>query len=209
MMIETIFKNLRWLGHDAFLLKVENKNIYFDPFKIPDGLPEADIILISHEHYDHCSPEDIKKIKTKNTVFVTERGSAKKLTGKIIPLAPWEETEVADLQITAVPAYNLNKKFHPKANGWLGFVVTVGGVKIYHAGDTDHIPEMLKIKADIALLPVSGTYVMTPQEAARAALDIKPTIAVPMHCGSLVGTMEQAQEFRLALKKTAIRVEIL
>lgn len=209
-MIELILKNLRWLGHDTFLLQLEEKlNIYFDPYNIPDGLPKADIIMISHDHYDHCSPEDIAKIQTESTIFVTEKDSAKKLTGKVICLVPGENTEVGPIKISAVAAYNTNKKFHPKANGWLGFLVKINDTTIYHAGDTDHIPEMGDIATDIALLPVSGTYVMTPTEAAQAALNINPQVAIPMHFCSLIGTMEDAKKFAKALVDSPIRVKIL
>ena len=161
-MVEKVFKNLHWLGHDAFLLRAGGKIIYFDPFKLGPGLPPADIICISHEHYDHCSPADVLMIQQPSTLIVTETQAAAKLEGKIITLAPGERyDEVEGITIETVPAYNTNKQFHPQANSWLGFILTVDGVRVYHAGDTDYIPEMKNIRADIALLPVSGTYVMT------------------------------------------------
>jgi L-ascorbate metabolism protein UlaG (beta-lactamase superfamily) len=207
-MIEEILKNMKWLGHSGFLIQAAGKALYIDPYKIPQGLPQADIILISHEHYDHCSIEDINKLKKNETIYITEKKAAKEVRGRVTVLQPGEQTEIDGISVTAVPAYNTNKKFHPRQNGWLGFVVTVEGVRIYHAGDTDHIPEMKDIDTDIALLPVSGTYVMTALEAAQAALDINPVVAVPMHCGSLVGTMDDAKTFADALKGK-IRVEIL
>ncbi|MBI4765349.1 MAG: MBL fold metallo-hydrolase [Deltaproteobacteria bacterium] len=166
-MIEDVYKNISWLGHDGILYQ-NKKTIYFDPFQIAGG-PAADIILISHDHFDHCSPDDVKKIQTKDTVIVTEADSAKKLSGKIEVLKPGETKIIQDITIEAVPSYNTNKDFHVKAKGWLGFVVTLEGVRVYHPGDTDLIPEMKDIKADIAFLPVSGTYVMGPQEAVEAA----------------------------------------
>ncbi|MCX5757844.1 MAG: MBL fold metallo-hydrolase, partial [Candidatus Hydrogenedentes bacterium] len=111
-------------------------------------------------------------------------------------IAAGERLTVEGIGIEAVPAYNTNKEFHPKKNGWIGYIVTMNDVRIYHAGDTDHIPEMKSIKADIALLPVSGTYVMTAEEAARAALDINPRIAIPMHYGTIVGQADDAVRFR-------------
>ena len=207
-MVEKIFKNLRWLGHDAFLLRGGGKVIYFDPFKLGPGLPPADIICISHEHYDHCSPADVLMVQQPSTLIVSEAKAAAKLTGKILTLAPGEHREVEGITVETVPAYNINKQFHPQANRWLGFIITVDGVRVYHAGDTDYIPEMKDIRADIALLPVSGTYVMTAEEAAQAALAIGPKIAVPMHYGEVVGTSDDAVRFAAALAGK-VRVEIL
>jgi len=158
--------------------------------------------LITHEHYDHCSPDDVKKVQKPSTVIVTEADSAKKLTGDIRVVAPGDKLTVSGIPIEVVPAYNTNKKFHPKRNGWLGFIVTVDGVRLYHAGDTDLIPEMDSLKADIALLPVSGTYVMTAEEAVEAAKRIKPEIAIPMHYGAIVGSAEDALRFSDALAGT-------
>lgn len=207
-MVENVFKNLRWLGHDAFLLRAGGKNIYFDPFKLGPGLPPADIICISHEHYDHCSPADVRTIQQSSTLIVTEPQAAAKLTGKIITLAPGERREAEGITIETVPAYNTNKQFHPHSNSWLGFILTVDGVRVYHAGDTDYTPEMHNVRADIALLPVSGTYVMTAEEAAQAAIAIGPKIAVPMHYGAVVGTNDDAARFAAALAGK-VRVEIL
>lgn len=199
-MIQDVFKNISWLGHDGFLYQ-DKKTIYFDPFQITGG-PAADIILISHDHFDHCSPDDVKKIQTKDTVIVTEADSAKKLSGKIEVLKPGETKTIQGITIEAVPSYNTNKDFHVKAKGWLGFIVTLEGVRVYHPGDTDLIPEMKDIKADIAFLPVSGTYVMTAQEAVEAAKVLKPKIAIPMHYGAIVGTEEDAKTFASSLKGT-------
>jgi len=207
-MVEKVFKNLRWLGHDAFLLRAGGKIIYFDPFKLEPGLPPADIICISHAHYDHCSPVDVLAIQQPSTLIFTEPQAAAKLGGKVTTLAPGERREMEGITVEAVPAYNANKQFHPQANSWLGFVLTVDGVRVYHAGDTDYIPEMKDVRADIALLPVSGTYVMTAEEAAQAALAIGPGIAVPMHYGAVVGTSDDAARFAAALSGR-VRVEIL
>lgn len=207
-MVEKVFENLRWLGHDSFLLRAGGKIIYFDPFQLGPGLPPADIICISHAHYDHCSPADVLTIQQPTTLIVTETQAAAKLKGKIMTLAPGERCEVEGVTIETVPAYNTNKQFHPQSNSWLGFILTVDGVRVYHAGDTDYIPEMKNIRADIALLPVSGTYVMTAGEAARAALAIGPRIAVPMHYGAIVGSTDDANRFAAALAGR-VRVEIL
>ena len=207
-MLEKVLENLHWLGHDAFLLRAGGKSIYFDPFQLGSGLPPADIICISHAHYDHCSPEDVRTIQQPSTLIVTETEAAAKLTGKIMTLAPGERREAEGIIIETVPAYNTNKQFHPQGNSWLGFILTVDGVRVYHAGDTDYIPEMKNIRADIALLPVSGTYVMTAEEAAQAAITIGPKIAVPMHYAAIVGTNDDAKRFAAALAGK-VRVEIL
>ncbi|MEJ2690967.1 MAG: MBL fold metallo-hydrolase [Deltaproteobacteria bacterium] len=194
-MIDSITRNLTWLGHDTFRLAVDNTILYFDPFRLTGAPPKADIILVSHEHYDHCSPEDVAKIQKPDTLIITDRQAANKLTGHIICLAQGENHTVGSIKIEAVPSYNISKQFHPAANGWLGFIVTAKGISIYHAGDTDRIPEMKNFKVDIALLPVSGTYVMTADEAAQAALDLNPALAIPMHYGSIVGDRSDAERF--------------
>ena len=198
---------IHWLGHDAFRIDAESI-IYFDPFKIQGG-PEADIILISHDHHDHCSPEDIAKIQGKETVIIAGASSLKKLSGRVSAMAPGDSLTVKGITIQAVPAYNINKKFHPRENGGLGFVVEIDGVRIYHAGDTDLIPEMKEIRADIVLLPVSGTYVMTVAEAAEAALTLNPALAIPMHYGTLVGEAADAERFsRLLEGKIRVRIPV-
>jgi len=205
-MIEDVFKNLSWLGHDCILYQ-NKKTIYFDPFEIAGG-PPADLILISHDHFDHCSPDDVKKIHAKGTIIVTEADSAKKFSGQVEVLKPGETKTIQGIPIETVPAYNTNKDFHPKMKGWLGFIVTLDGVRLYHPGDTDFIPEMKTIRADIAFLPVSGTYVMTAKEAVEAAKVLKPQIAVPIHYGAIVGSDEDAKEFKELLKGT-VEVRIL
>ena len=191
-------QKITWLGHDGFLIDA-SKKIYFDPYQIEGG-PTADIICISHEHFDHCSPEDVAKIQGADTVIVTERQSEDKLSGDIRVMKPGDALEVDGITIRAVVSYNTHKDFHPRNNGWLGFIVEIDGVSIYHAGDTDFIPEMKDIEVDIALLPVSGTYVMTADEAVKAALAIQPKLAIPMHYGAIVGDESDAERFKDALK---------
>jgi L-ascorbate metabolism protein UlaG (beta-lactamase superfamily) len=198
MTAQELAQKIVWLGHDGFRIDA-HKIIYIDPYQIKSD-KKADIILISHEHFDHCSPEDVKKVQKPQTVIITEKDSASKLSGDVRIVKPGQRAAVENVTVEAVPAYNTNKNFHPKANGWLGFIVEIDGVRVYHAGDSDFIPEMKDFKVDIALLPVSGTYVMTAKEAVQAALAIKPQIVIPMHYGSIVGGDSDAAEFQKALK---------
>ncbi len=194
----SILDKINWLGHDSFRID-SSLTIYIDPFQIEPG-PKADLILVTHEHHDHCSPDDIAKIQGSDTLIITEEKSAAKLGGNVKVMKPGETTSVSGINIETVPSYNTNKQFHPKENGWLGFILEIDGERIYHTGDADYIPEMEEIKTDIALLPVSGTYVMTADEAVKAALAIKPKIAIPMHYGAIVGSEEDALSFRKALE---------
>ena len=194
MTIQEMKQQIFRLGHDSFRIDA-SKCIYIDPFQIDDGKP-ADLILVTHEHFDHCSPEDVTRIQQPETVIVTEKDSAKKLSGDIRVMTPGERLVLDGLTVEAVPAYNTNKDFHPKANGWLGFIIDIDGIRIYHAGDSDHIQEMKDLNVDIALLPVSGTYVMTSDEAVEAALAINPKLAIPMHYGAIVGDQSDAANFK-------------
>lgn len=195
-------ENIKWLGHDTFKIVEDGLKIYTDPFKIKPDEP-ADIILISHAHYDHCSPEDVLKIASNNTTIVTTPDCAKQLNGNIKTVKPGDKISVNNLEIKAIPAYNINKNFHPKANNWVGFVFSISNKKYYFTGDTDYIPEMDNLKEeniDIAFIPVSGTYVMDVDEAVKATLAIMPKIAIPMHYGSIVGSKSDAEQFKEKLK---------
>jgi L-ascorbate metabolism protein UlaG (beta-lactamase superfamily) len=197
-MIDDIAKKIVLLGHDTFRID-SDIIVYFDPYQISSE-PKADLILVTHDHFDHCSPEDVAKIQKPETVIVTEKDSAKKLKGDIRVMKAGESLNVSGIKIEAVPAYNIGKDFHPKENEWLGFIIEIDGVRIYHTGDSDFIPEMKDFNVDIALLPVSGTYVMTADEAVEAAVAINPNIAIPMHYGSVVGDEKDATRFKDALE---------
>lgn len=200
-------ENIFWLGHDSFRLR-DDKTIYIDPWKLDPGTEKADLILVTHDHYDHLSQEDIDRLSKSDTVVVGPQAVADKFRGKITVVKAGDKLTVAGIPLEVVPAYNTNKKFHPKEAGHVGYILTLNGRRIYHSGDTDLIPEMAQIKADIALLPVSGTYVMTAPEAAEAANTIKPGLAIPMHWGDpdVVGTSSDADEFKRLAK---VPVEIL
>ena len=203
--------NIHWLGHDSFRIDGEGVVIYLDPYRLKEG-PKADLILITHDHQDHASPADVAKIQKPDTVIVTIAKAAEKLTGEIKTVKPGDELTVKGVKIKAVPAYNVNKfrspgvPFHPKEAGHVGYIITVKGVRIYHTGDSDFIPEMKDLAPDVALLPVSGTYVMTAEEAFEAAAAIHPKVAIPMHVGEGIGSLADAQRFK---EKAAVPVIVL
>jgi len=199
--------NIFWLGHDSFRLQGE-KIVYIDPWKLGADTPKADIVLVTHEHRDHFSPDDIAKISKADTIIVAPASVAAKSNVPIQVVKPGDHVTAHGVSIEIVPAYNPNKKFHPKEAGHVGYIITLNGKRIYHAGDTDLIPEMTRIRCDIALLPVSGKYVMTALEAVEAALTLHPALAIPMHWGDadVVGTRADAEEFK---RLAPVPVEIL
>ena len=192
--MKNLTKNIHRLGHAAFRFDLE-KCIYIDPYQLTGNLPKADIIICTHSHFDHCSPEDINKIKTDKTIFVVTADSAEKISGNVEIIAPGQSLNIDKIKIEAVPAYNTNKSFHPKENGWMGVIIDDENIKIYHTGDSDVIPEMESISADVWLVPVSGTYVMSAKEAAGIINDVKPQVAVPMHYGAIIGSESDAKKF--------------
>lgn len=202
--------SIHWLGHDSFRIEGEDMVIYIDPWQI-SGDPKADVILITHEHFDHCSPEDVAKLQKEDTEIVTIKSAAVKLSGKVHLVKPGERLTVRGLEIETVPAYNVNKfrspgvPFHPKEAGHVGYIITIEGERIYHTGDSDFIPEMHGLSVDTALLPVSGIYVMTAEEAAQAANAINPKRAIPMHVGRNIGSTGDAERFK---QLASIPVEI-
>ena len=206
---------IRWLGHDTFLLEKDTK-ICIDPFKL-SGTLEADLILVSHDHFDHLSPEDLRKASSSNTKIVAARECISKLNGlackEKIGLSPGEQRIVDSIKVKAVPAYNIDKinpdtkkPFHPKEDNKIGFLIDVGGITIYHTGDSDLVPEMNDLKPDVLLVPVSGTYVMTAKEAAKAVEKIKPKLAIPMHFGTIVGSEKDAIEFKSLVTSCEVRI---
>ncbi|MFC1798951.1 MBL fold metallo-hydrolase [Thermodesulfobacteriota bacterium] len=199
-MTTEIIERIKWLGHDGFEILTNGIRVVIDPYQVKSGKP-ADIIMITHPHFDHCSIEDIDKLKKPSTIYIADPVSAGKLSGDVRIVRPGDTVTIDKIQIDAVPAYNIDKEFHPKTKNWLGFIVTIDGVRIYHAGDTDLIPEMEDFSVDIALLPVSGTYVMTADEAIEAAKVLKPEAAIPMHYDTIVGSSNDAEKFKNALEE--------
>ena len=190
--------NVAWLGHDSFRIS-GSKTIYIDPWHIARRAPPADLILVTHEHYDHYDASDIAKISRPSTVLVGPAEVTRKASGDTRTLAPGDEVTVEGVRIRAVPAYNTDKfrepgvPFHPRKDGKVGYVFELDGVRYYHSGDTDLIDELADIDVDVAMIPVSGTYVMTADEAAQACERIKAKVVVPMHYDTIVGSIADAE----------------
>ncbi|MEM3405430.1 MAG: MBL fold metallo-hydrolase [Candidatus Pacearchaeota archaeon] len=207
---------IEWLGHASIYLKYKNKIIYIDPYILKAEKEKADIILITHNHYDHCSIADIKKIVKKETTIIIPpdcQSSINKINIEISTkiLEPKSSIKIDDIKILAFPSYNINKPYHPKEENWNGYIIDINGTIIYHAGDSDLIKEMenLKEKIDIAFLPVGGVYTMNAKEAAEAANIIKPKLAIPIHYGSIIGAEKDALDFVKLCKEKNINSLIL
>ena len=195
-----MIENIEVLYHSSIRIS-KNKVIYIDPFKIDKNYNDADIVFITHDHYDHYSAEDIDKVINKNTTIIIPEELLTKLLRKginknaIITVKPNEKYMVQEIKFGTVPAYNTNKTFHPKENDWIGYIITLDGIRYYIAGDTDITEENRKVKCDVAFVPVGGTYTMDFKEAAQLINEIQPKIAVPIHYGSVVGTKQDATDF--------------
>ena len=195
-----MLENVEVLYHSSIRINKE-KTIYIDPFKIDRNYNDADIVFITHDHYDHYSEEDIDKVINENTTIIIPEELLTKLLRKginknaIITVEPNEKYMVQGIKFETIPAYNTNKTFHPKENGWVGYIITLDDIRYYIAGDTDITKENRKVKCDVAFVPVGGTYTMNYSEAAELVNIIKPKIAVPIHYGSVVGTKQDATNF--------------
>jgi L-ascorbate metabolism protein UlaG (beta-lactamase superfamily) len=191
----TMIERIHWLGHASFRIDGPPV-IYIDPWQLGANPPQADLILVTHDHYDHCSPDDVKRIRRESTMVIANSSAAKKLGKGIRVVKPGDRLELSGVTVEVVPAYNVDKSFHPKGAGHVGYIVTVEGTRIYHTGDSDPIPEMAGLSADILLVPVSGTYVADPAQAAEIVRAVQPKIAVPMHIGAIVGSQADAERFK-------------
>jgi len=221
---------LNWLGNSGFLIKnsaskgihsSEGKIIYIDPYNIKDDSEKADLIFISHGHYDHCSVVDIQKIVHEGTKIILPADCQSKITRFEVPIKmeivePGQELELGDVKISVLPAYNVDKSFHPQDGSGVGYLIKMNDLFIYHAGDTDKIPEMQKLtgykqagKEFVALLPIGGRFTMNAEEAIEATKLIKPNLVIPMHYGSIAGSEEDAKEFKELCEEENIRCEIL
>lgn len=191
---------IEWLGHASIRI-TDGVTVYIDPWKLEGDHAKADVILVSHSHFDHLSTDDIGKLATEATTVICSKDCVEQIgvacpQAACVGVGPSETHEVAGVTVRTTCAYNPGKNFHPKENDWLGFLVTMGGETIYYAGDTDVIPEMGELGAvDVALLPVGGTYTMTAEEAVQAAATIRPGRCIPYHWGDIVGSREDAEKF--------------
>lgn len=216
-MIEYKSIKIEWLGHAGFVISnSQNLRVCIDPFQVKkDEYEPVDIIISTHEHGDHCSPDDINKFISPETEIIgikMAESMLSKLKCKTVHyVEPGQKVNVKGIEIDIVPAYNTNKfrspgtPFHPKDDNKIGVVVNMDGIRVYHTGDADVIPEMNDINTDVVLLPVSGTYVMTVDEAVEATNILQPKLVVPMHFGAIVGDVSMAQEYA---KRVSVRVEI-
>jgi len=208
-----MIENIEVLNHNCIKF---NKGIiiYTDPFQLKNNYNDADIILITHSHYDHFSEEDINRVKKESTIIcitadlyekTLELGFNKE---NIVVVKPNNKYKIIDIEVKTIPSYNTNKKFHPKENDWVGYLITLNNIVYYIAGDTDITEENKKVVCDVAFLPVGGTYTMDSKEAAELANIIKPKIAIPVHYGSIVGKLKDGQLFIKKLNKGIIGKEI-
>ena len=195
-----MLENIEVLYHSSIRIN-KDKIIYIDPFKIDKNYNDADIVFITHDHYDHYSEEDIDKVINKNTTIIIPEELLTKLLRKginknaIITVEPNVKYMVQGIKFETIPAYNTNKSFHPKENDWVGYIITLNDIRYYIAGDTDITEENRKVKCDVAFVPVGGTYTMDFKEAAQLINEIQPKIAVPIHYGSVIGTEKYASDF--------------
>jgi L-ascorbate metabolism protein UlaG (beta-lactamase superfamily) len=204
-----MLERFTWFRQAAFRYFDDERSIYIDPWGTGDHQAPADLILITHAHFDHFQPDEIARLSKAGTKLVAPRDVAAELSGDVTPVAPGESHEVAGVRFVTVPAYNTAEerlKMHPRANRWVGYVIELPGGTYYHAGDTDHAPELDDVTTDVAFLPIGGTYTMDVSEAAGLARSISPRIAVPMHFGFVVGSAGDGERFRAAAGPVAVEI---
>ena len=207
-------RSVKWIEHAAFLLEIGTKSVYIDPFRLRSGasLPRADVVFVTHDHFDHLNDDAIAQIAVATTQFVAPSAAAAQLCGRnVLVVSPNQSYSVDGIRFRTVPAYNLHKEYHPKSGGMVGYIIDMGGMSVYHAGDTDFIDEMRSIEVDVALLPIGGTYTMDVIDAAAAAKAIRAKAYVPMHYRALLGkdgSAKAEEEFRKRVPKTVLLEQI-
>ncbi len=205
--------NIEVFTQNSIRIKDGDRTVYIDPFRMKTEPQDADIILITHDHYDHFSPEDIARTAGKDTVLVVPEKMEDKaqevagLVKRIATVKPGTRCQVEGLELETVPAYNILKPFHPRNAGWVGYVLQIGGKRIYIAGDTDATKEAKAVRCDIALIPIGGTYTMDAKRAAELVDAIRPEVAIPTHYGSIVGKPSDGAAFA-GYAKAPVRVEL-
>ncbi|HEX6845239.1 MAG TPA: MBL fold metallo-hydrolase [Actinomycetota bacterium] len=205
-----MLERLTWFRQSAFRWQGDERTVYIDPWGIPDDAPPADLIVITHAHYDHFRPDEIAKVSTPTTKLAAPHDVAAELTGDVTPVAPGESHELAGVRFTTVPAYNTREEaleFHPKRNNWVGYVLELDRT-YYHAGDTDHAPELDEVRADVALVPIGGRFTMDWRAAAGLVRTIVPQIAVPMHYGFVICSPTDAHRFRDAAAPVPVEIVV-
>lgn len=198
-----------WFRQSAFRWEGDGLVLYIDPWGVTGDVP-ADVILITHAHFDHFRPDEIARIRRGGTRILAPADVARELSGDVTAVAPGESHEVAGVRIQTVPAYNIVEERldkHPKVNNWVGYVLELGGSTYYHAGDTDHLPELETVRTDVAFVPIGGTFTMDVRQAGGLVRAMSPRLAVPMHFGFVVGSPSDADAF---VKEAApVPVEVL
>lgn len=203
-----MLERFTWFKQSAFRWQDGGLVVYIDPWGVTGDVP-ADVVLITHAHFDHFQPEEIERVRKVGTKIVAPADVAEEISGDVTAVAPGDSLEVAGVKVQAVPAYNIapdRLDKHPKANGWVGYVLELGGSTCYHAGDTDHLPELESVRTDIAFVPIGGTYTMDAREAGGLVRAMSPQIAVPMHFGFVVGSPSVAETFRRAAAPVPVEV---
>jgi len=204
-----MLERFTWFRQSAYLWRGDGLNVYIDPWGVTTD-DAADLLFITHAHSDHLSTEDIDRVRKADTKIFAPHDVAKELSGDVTPVAPGDSVEALGVRAQAVPAYNIREErleMHPKSNNWVGYILTLGSTTYYHAGDTDHAPELSEVRADVAFVPIGGTYTMEVPEAAGLVKAIAPQIAVPMHYGFVVGSPSDADWF--AKEADPVTVETL
>jgi len=205
-----MIERFTWFKQSAYRWDGDGATVYIDPWGVPEGAPEADVIFITHAHDDHFQPEEIQRLAGKDTQIVAPRDIAAELSGNVQPVSPGDTVEAGGIKGQAVPAYNIAEErleMHPKENGWVGYLLQLGDTTYYHAGDTDHLTDLETISPQVAFVPVGGTFTMDASEAAGLIRIMSPQLAVPMHYGFIVGSPADAERFRE--EADPVKVEIL